>query len=178
MPIPDSELHKPSNAYLLRPASDNVHATLQAWRDSANSYEWWWLIVDHGDQQYAALRFESLRDILFHPDLDVHMNTRLADLPPLRVNPADPATPIPGVHRPHVVEQQALAPDDIFDRLRASPGGVLVVVQDGRFRGILSSGVRTFAFTDLPLRALLEEFDRSGDPDTIILAHKHDRSRR
>jgi hypothetical protein len=168
MPIAETELNKAANAHLLRSADDTVYRALKAWRDTPDSYEWWWLIIDHGDQRYTAIRFEGIRDALARPDPGVHMNARLADLPPLRDNPDDWEHPFPGVVTPTVVEQDTMSTAGAFRAMKDGPG-VLVVLQEGQFRGILSASERTFAFTDKPLLDMLDEFEKPGDSDTQIL---------
>ncbi len=167
MPIADSELNKPSNAHIVRPARQSVHAALQYWRQQPGSYEWWWLIITSNDHRYAAIRFSVLRDLLQDPDAGVHMNTPLSDLP---LDQPDR----PGVVAPRVVEQDAMGTARALQMLEDSPGRVLIVLKNGTLRGILSVTERTFAFTDKPLLDMLDEFESSGNDDTMILPHRPD----
>lgn len=164
MPIADSELNKAANAHLVRPAEDTVYSALQVWRSTPNSYEWWWLVIDHGEGQFTALRFETVRDLLQSPDYAVGMHTRLGDLPRRREDPANWGRPLPGVVTPVVVEQDAMGTARALQIMRDSPGRVLVVVNQGQFRGILSASERTFAFTDKPLLDMLDEYEQGSDP--------------
>ncbi|NDJ74932.1 MAG: hypothetical protein GYB65_01625 [Chloroflexi bacterium] len=174
MPIDDTQLDKATNAHVLCPAQHTVHQALRAWRKQSNSYEWWWLIIEGDNRRYTATRFEELREMLAHADLNVGMNTRLADLPPRRSNPADWDRPFPGVVTPTVTEQSALGTARALQTMQDSPGQVLVVLHEGRFRGILSASQRTFAFADKPLMDMLEEFETGGDEDTLILPPRDD----
>jgi hypothetical protein len=169
MPITDAELNKPAHAHLLRPASETVFTALRAWRDAPARYEWWRLIIQHGDRQYTAIRFAELRDLLVRQKRSVHMNTALADLPYRRDNPDDAAHPLPGVVSPTVVDGETVSPTRALEMAQASPGQVLIVLQDGKFRGILCVTSRTFAFADKPLLDLLEEFEMGGESETIIV---------
>jgi hypothetical protein len=169
MPIDAAELVKAANAHVIRPAHDTVYQTLKAWRATADSYEWWWLIIQHDNRRYTAIRFEGLRDVLTYPGLNVTMNTPLTDLPSRRDNPADWERPFPGVVTPTVVEQTAMGTAHALQIMQDSPGQVLVVLHDGQFRGILSGSQRTFAFSDKPLLDMLDEFEQHGDDDTLIL---------
>jgi hypothetical protein len=169
MPIADVELDKLARAYLLRPASETVFTALRAWRSAPDSYEWWWLVIQHDDQLYTAIRFAELRDLLVWPKHGVHMNTPLADLPYRRDNPNDPERPLPGVVSPNVVDGATVQTARALEMTQASPGQVLIVLQDGKFRGILGVTSRTFAFADKPLLDLLEEFEMGGESETIIV---------
>lgn len=160
MPIADAELAKPANAFLVRPADETVLAALRAWRDTPQSYEWWWLLIDHGAARFTALRFEDLRDLLASPDLGVTMQTRLADLPSRRENPDNWAQPWPGVYTPEVVQQDALSTAQALQRMRDAPGRILIVADGARLAGILTDTQRTFAFADRPLLDLLEDYEQ------------------
>ncbi len=164
MPIADSELDKTANAHLVRPAGDTLYTALQVWRSTPNSYEWWWLVIDHGDAQFTALRFEAVRDLLRDSEQRVTMHTRLGDLPPRRENPDAWGPPLPGVVTPVVVEQAAMGTARALQIMRDSPGRVLVVVNQGQFRGILSGSERTFAFTDKPLLDMLDDYEQGSEP--------------
>ncbi|MBN1202076.1 MAG: hypothetical protein JXJ20_09490 [Anaerolineae bacterium] len=169
MPIADAELHKAANAHLTRHASQTVYQALKAWRGTPGSYEWWWLIIDHGHQHFTAIRFEGLRDMLAHPDLDVTMDTLLADLPPYRDNPANWEQPFPGVLEPAVVDQAEISTARALRMRDHSPGHLLIVLSDEQFRGILSTSERIFAFTDKPLLDMLEEYEEalSAEPPPL-----------
>jgi hypothetical protein len=170
MPIPDSELNKPSNAHLVRPAADSVYKALHAWRGTPGSQEWWWLVIDQGSQKYTAIRFGTVRDVLARPDLGVTMETHLADLPLRRENPADWAHPLPGAVLPPVVEQDAIGTARALQIVQDNPGRVLIVLRGGRFRGILSAGERVFAFNDKPLIDMIAEFEqKETGSETILL---------
>ncbi|MBN1678994.1 MAG: hypothetical protein JW966_01795 [Anaerolineae bacterium] len=169
MPIADSELDKTTNAYILQPADHTIHRALQIWRNTPTSFEWWWLIIEHGDQQYTALRFETLRETLSREYINVNMNMRLGDLPAYRDNPADWDHPFPGVVTPKVIERDEVGTARALQIMRNSPGRVLIVLRNGLFYGILSSSERIFAFTDKPLLDMLDEFEQHGDTDTLIL---------
>lgn len=171
MPIDDAQLDKATNAHITCPATDTVHRALQRWRATPNSFEWWWLIIEHGSQRFTAIRLEDLRQVLENESLGVDMNTALQDLPPRRDNPADWGRPYPGVVTPTVVEQTALSTAQALQTMQDSPGRVLVVLHDGHFRGILSAAERTFAFTDTPLLDMLDSFEAGGEDDTAILPH-------
>lgn len=160
MPIADAELAKPANAYLVRPADETVLAALQAWRDAPQSYEWWWLLIDHGAARFTALRFEDLRKLLASPDLGVTMHTPLANLPACRENPDNWAQPWPGVVTPGVVQQDALSTAQALQRMRDVPGRILIVVDGTRLAGILTDTQRTFTFADRPLLDLLEDYEQ------------------
>jgi hypothetical protein len=169
MPIADAELNKLARAHLLRPASETVFTALRAWRSAPDCYEWWWLVIQHDERLYTAIRFAELRDLLIQQKRSVHMNTPLADLPYRRDNPDDPAHPLPGVVSPNVVDGATVQTARALQMTQASPGQVLIVLQDGKFRGILSMTSRTFAFADKPLLDLLEEFEMGGESETIIV---------
>ena len=169
MPIADSELNKPANTHLLRPATETVLAALRAWRGTPDPYEWWWLVIEHADQHFTAIRFGELRDALAHDGMNVHMNTLLGDLPPRRDNPVDWERPFPGVVTPTVVDQATIGTARALRLVQDSPARVLVVLADGAFKGILAAGERTFAFADQPLLDMLEQFEAPGDSDTHIL---------
>jgi hypothetical protein len=169
MPIDDTQLDRETNAHLVRPATDTVYQALRAWRDTPNSYEWWWLIIEHDHRRYTAIRFEDLRELLGVPDSGVTMHTPLAVLPDRRNNPRDWQHPQPGVVTPTVVEQSAMGTARALQAMEDSPGRVLVVLHDGRLRGILSSAQRTFAFADKLLMDMLDEFEAGGSDDTAPL---------
>jgi hypothetical protein len=170
MPIAETELAKPTNAHVLRPADESVYKALHAWRHAADRQEWWWLIIDHGNQRYTAIRVDRLRDALMRANLGVTMETRLSDLPPQRDNPHDWEHPYPGVVTPTVVEQDSVGTARAHQMLQDSPGRVLVVLHNGQFRGILSAAERTFAFADKPLLDMLDEFEqRDSGSETIII---------
>lgn len=169
MPIADVELDRLARAHLLRPASETVFTALRAWRSAPDSYEWWWLVIQHPDQVYTAIRFEELRDLLTRQKPGVHMNTLLADLPPRRADPADPGRALPGVVVPDVVDGEAIQTARALEMMQTSPGQVLVVLQDGHYRGILGVINRTFAFPDKPLLDLLATFEMGGESETIIV---------
>jgi hypothetical protein len=169
MPIADAEMNKSANAYLCRPATETVFTALRAWRDTPDSFEWWWLIIEHGERQYTAIRLAGLRDLLVQRKRGVHMNTPLADLPYQRPNPDDPDHPLPGVVSAAVVDSEAVNTTRALEMVQASPGQVLVVLQNGKFRGILSATSRTFAFSDKPLLDLLNDFEMGGESETIIV---------
>lgn len=167
MPIADTELNKPANKYLLRPADESIYHALQTWKQSSDSQEWWWLIIEHGDRRYTALRFETLRDALAKGV--IAMAARLADLPPRRENPADWQHPFPGIVTPVIVEQEAIGTARALQMVRESPGHVLVVLNNGRVRGILSDSQRTFAFADKLLLDMLDQFEQESGSETVIL---------
>lgn len=162
MAIADAELDKPVNAHLVRTATESVLDALRAWRAAPGSYEWWWLIVDHGSQHYTALRFEALRDLLQSANANITLGTHLSDLPPQQDNSADWQRPLPGVITPPVVEQSALSTTQALQQMRGAPGQLLVVLDQGQWRGILSGSQRTFAFADKPLLDLIEEHEQGG----------------
>lgn len=165
MPIADSELNKSANAHLLRPASQTVHEALRAWRAVLGSYEWWWLIIDFDAGRFTAIRFDGLRELLSKGE--VTMNTRLEDLPLRRENPADWDRPLPGVVMPKVVDQNTAGMASVQALLQNSPGRMVIVMNSGAFRGIISAGERTFAFADKPLLDMLDEFEGiSAQPPT------------
>ncbi len=155
MPLPDSLLDKPLNAHRCRPAGETVLAALRDWRGTPGAASWWWLVIDHGQGRFTATRFDSLRQMLARPALGVTMATRLADLPAH-------AEPLPGVVTPPTVEQDAATPAQARQLQAASPGGMLVVLRDGAFRGVLASAERTFAFTDRPLLDMIEQYEQVG----------------
>jgi hypothetical protein len=169
MPIADAEFSKSTHAHLIRPATEPVLAALRAWRDAPDHVEWWWLIVQHSDQLYTAIRFAELRDALRDPDIQVHMNTPLAELPYRRPNPADPDHPFPGVVTPRVVDGDALTTEEAQRMIHDSPGGVLVALRQGHFRGILSAAAPTTSVADPPLIELLGQFEKHLDTETAIL---------
>lgn len=169
MPIADAELHKPAHAHLLRPAAETVFTALRAWRDTPGRQEWWWLIIQHDDRLYTALRFSDLRDLLALGKRGAHMNTPLADLPYRRANPSDPDRPLPGAVSPTVVDGAQVSTARALEMVRESPGWVLVVLDGGKFRGILTESARTFAFADTPLLDMLETFETGGESETIIV---------
>lgn len=168
MPIADSELDKSANAHLLRPAADTIYQAVKSWRDTPDSFEWWWLIIEHSGQRYTAIRFETLRDLL--KTGGASMNTHLDDLPSARENPADWDHPFPGVVSPNVVEQSSVGTALAVQMVRDSPGSVLVVVNNGQFRGILAAHERTFAFADVMLLDMLEEYEQQPEqnPDAPV----------
>jgi hypothetical protein len=165
MPIDAMELDKAANAHLLCPATDTVYAALTTWRSTPNSYEWWWLVIGHGDRRYTALRFETLRDLLAAPGAGVTMEMPLADLPPRRDNPADWERPFPGTVTPVVVEQNSMGTARAQQIVNDSPGRLLVVLDGDQFRGILSASERTFAFADTLLVDMLDEYEQQKPVD-------------
>jgi hypothetical protein len=170
MPLTNADLNRATHAHLLSPATDSVYHALRAWRDRPNSAEWWWLIIEHDDVHYTALRFETLREMLRSAQVAIHMNTLLQDLPGPRPDPEHPDRPLPGVIMPDTVEAALLSGDAARAAAQASEGGLLVVLHDKLFRGIISTGTRSFEFTDQPLLALLDEFEGHGeDEETEIL---------
>jgi hypothetical protein len=168
MPVAENELNKAGNAHLIRPATETVFTALRAWRDTPGRDEWWWLIIQHDARLYTAIRFGSVRDLLARRKREVHMNTPLAELPYERPNPDDPDQPLPGVVSPTVVDGAEINTARALDRVQASPGQVVIVLQDGVFQGILSGTSRTFAFADKPLLDMLEDFEMGGESETII----------
>jgi len=169
MPITDAELNKPSNTHLIRPATDSVYRALNSWLHAPNSYEWWWLIIDHANGKYTAIRFEGLRELLARPESGVSMTTRLADLPPQQDNPADWEHPIPGVVSPTIVEQATVGTARAIQLRQDSPGRLLIVLNNGFFRGILSGPERIYAFTDKPLVDMIKEFEQETGSETVII---------
>jgi hypothetical protein len=167
MPIAETELDKPANKHLVRPAAESVFRALQLWRQTPESQEWWWLIIEHGERRYTALRFENLRETLAKQTIS--MTTRLSELPARRKNPADWEHPFPGVVTPVVVEQDAIGTARALQMVRESPGHVLVVLKEGRVRGILSDSQRTFAFADKLLLDMLDQFENESSSETVIL---------
>ena len=172
MPISDAELNKPVNACVSRMGEETVHAALQTWRDTGDSYEWWWLVIAHGEQHFTAVRFEGLRDMLLNSEIDVHMNTHLRDLPHEQPNPANPQRALPGVITPPVVQRAELDDDEAHQYLGAHPDTLVVVVEGSELKGIVSGAERQYGFSGLSLRALLEDFDEVGDADTLIVQRK------
>lgn len=161
MPISPDAL---SHAYLVRPAHESLHTTLHVWRDTLNSQESWWLIIQHDDGRYTAARFADLRMMLPHPDLTVHMNTFLAELPAR----ADDGSR-PGVVAPLIADMAATDAARAEGLRDQSPGGVLIVMEDGAFKGILSQAMPAPASVSRSLRDILAAYDRLGNDDTVIL---------
>lgn len=155
MPLPDSLLDKPLNAHRCRPADETVLAALRDWRATPGAASWWWLVIDHGQGRFTATRFDTLRQMLSQMAPEVTMTTRLADLPAQ-------TELLPGVVVPPAVEQEATAPAQARQLQAASPGGLVVVLRDGAFRGVLASAERTFAFTDRPLLDMIEHYEQAG----------------
>lgn len=155
MPLLDSLLEKPLNAHRCRPAGETVFEALRDWRATRGAASWWWLVIDRGQGQFAAMRFEMLRQMLARTEPGVTMATRLADLPAQD-------DPLPGVIAPPTVEQDAVTPAQVRQLQAASPGGLVVVLRNGAFRGILTSAERTFAFTDRPLLDMIERYEQAG----------------
>lgn len=162
MPIADATLARPLNAHLWRPAHDTVLDALRAWRAAPKSAVWWWLVIDHGSGHFTALRFDTLRQLLGRPDLGVTMNTRLADLPPARHNPADWTQPVPGVIEPRTVDQDGVSEARARTLQQNSSANLLIVLRDGIFRGVLAGSERTFAFTDDLLLDMLEQYEQQA----------------
>lgn len=165
MPLTDADLNRAAHAHLLHSATDSVYHALRAWRDTPHCAEWWWLIIAHDDSDYTALRFETLREMLRNPHTAIHMNTLLQDLPGPRPDPEHPDRQLPGVIMPETVEAAILSGDAARAAAQASEGGLLIVLHDGLFRGIISTGTRSFEFTDRPLLLLLDDFEGHGEPE-------------
>lgn len=165
MPIADTELHKPANSHIYAPASATILDALRTWRATADSYEWWWLIIGHADRTFTAIRFEGFRQLLTQPETQVTMATRLDALPEQRENPLDWNRPHPGVVTPTVVEQDEMGAARAQQVARSSPGGLLIVTRYGDLAGILSTSHRTFAFTDELLVDMLDEFEHGTTPN-------------
>lgn len=175
MPLTDADLHRATHAHLYRPATESVYNTLRAWRDTPHSAEWWWLIIAHEDGYYTALRFETLREMLRMPHVGIHMHTLLKDLPGPRPDPEHPGQQLPGVVEPDTVEAARLSGEAARAAAQTGEGGLLIVLHDGLYRGIISTGSRSFAFTDQPLMVLMDEFEgTSQDVNTAILSRKND----
>src|SRR5690606_9761864 len=136
MPLLDSLLEKPLNAHRCRPAGETVFEALRDWRATPGAASWWWLVIDRGQGQFAAMRFEMLRQMLARTEPGVTRATRLAELPAQD-------EPLPGVSAPPTVEQDAVTPAQVRQLQAASPGGLVVVLRNGAFRGILTSAERT-----------------------------------
>ena len=164
MPISTLELHKPSNVYRQQPDTATVLDALRDWHGTSESYEWWWLVIDHGitrsDSRFTAIRFEDVRALLSQRETQVAMTTLLGDLPPYRDNPVNWQQPFPGVITPPVIEQASMGTARALQLVRNTPGGLVVVVNDGTLAGILSTSERTFAFTDNLLVDMLESFEQ------------------
>jgi hypothetical protein len=166
MPITESELNRSTNTHLRAFAGDTVGDTLLRWRSQSDPREWWWLIIEHSAQRYTALRFQTLGALI--RARSVAPSTQLADLPASRENPAAWDQPFPGVITPTSIEQQPTGTAQAQRMLQDTP--VLIVLDHGQFRGILSSSFRTFAFTDRPLLDLLDEFIQSGSEPPLLSA--------
>ncbi|WP_119068502.1 hypothetical protein [Aggregatilinea lenta] len=164
MPISDVEIDKPENAYLVCSASDTVLDALRAWRNTPNAYEWWWLVIDYGDQHYNVLRFEALRDLLTQPDYKVGMDTELGDLPCGYDNPDDWSHPFVGAYVPDTVDQNDLSAAQAMQQVRNAPGQILIVLNGSQLRGILTGSQRTFTFTDKHLLDMLSTYEQAGTP--------------
>ncbi len=164
MPIADTELDKPVNAYIACPASNTVLDAIEAWRSTPDSYEWWWLIIDYGDGRYNALRFEALRDLLTQPDYGITMETELGDLPCGYDNPDDWSHPVVGAYVPDTVDQNDLSAAQAMQLVRNAPGQILIVLNGQQLRGILTGSQRTFTFTDRHLLDMLSDYEQSGTP--------------
>lgn len=162
MPIADTELDKPVNAYIVCPASSTVLEALEAWRSTPDSYEWWWLVIDHGGQRFTALRFEALRDLLTQPSCGVDMDTLLGDLPSGSDNPADWSQPFVGAYTPDTVDQTRLSAAQAMQQVRTAPGQILIVLNGTELRGILTGSQRTFTFTDRHLLDMLADYEQTG----------------
>lgn len=167
MPIADAFLDRPLNAHLWRPARETVLDALRVWRSTPLAAVWWWLVIDHGSGRFTALRFDTLRQLLLRPDLEVTMRTPLAELPSARQNPADWTQPVPGVIEPRTVDMDEISPSRARQLQANSPAGLLIVLRDGIFRGVLAGSERTFAFTDDLLLDMLEQYEQqaTGSPD-------------
>lgn len=160
MPIADAALDRPLNAHVWRPAHATVLDALRVWRTTPLAAVWWWLVIDHGGGRFAALRFDTLRQILNRPDLGVSMQTPLAELPPARRNPVDWSESVPGVIEPRTVDMDSISPSRARQIQANSPANLLVVLRDGIFRGVLAGSERTFAFTDDLLLDMLEHYEQ------------------
>ncbi len=172
MPISDSELARPVHGHVRCPHTHSVHAALHAWRSTPGSVAWWWLIIEHKNQLYTAIRFSELYNLLKPLDAPVHMNTPLADLPYWHRNPHNPTRGLPGVVSPAVVERDGISIAQVRELIEENPENVVVVLRNGVFQGIVSSDEHPVVYADEPLRELLAQFEAGGDDQTIILPRK------
>lgn len=171
MPIPDSDLTPPGSGFFIQAASMTVHAALHTWYHLAESAEWWWLVIEHDTDapaRFTALRMADLRDVLADPQDSTHMNSHLADLP-VHQGEHQPGTVVPASVRR--LEMDTATARKLAAR---SPGQLLLVLDDdhgGQVRGVLSVGEHP-PLTRRPLRQVLEDYQRAGDFDTMILPRR------
>lgn len=169
MPIPDSELAQPVHAHVRCPATDSVHGALQIWRGLPGSDARWWLVIEHDDPLFTAIRFGDLYSLLKPLDAPVHLNSRLADLPYWSRNPDNPTRGRPGVVSPAIVEQGSITVEQAQQLVAETPGKIVVVLHGGVFQGILTDRLPGADFAREPLLEMLAAFEAGGDNETIIL---------
>jgi hypothetical protein len=124
-PIDEAVFEKRQNRCLLLYGDETVADALAMLKATAEAQAWWHLVVDLGESQFAAGRFEGLSRRLT-AEGDALLEQPLAAL---LDNPLAPVT--------QVVEREQISTTQALDLARKNVNGV-VVLDSGQFTGFLA----------------------------------------
>jgi hypothetical protein len=122
---------------------ERVADAIAALRD-AKGFDWWYLVVDLGEGQYAVAPFSDLQKPLQERGA-AFLETPLSALVGSVVNKVETA------------DKETISTNEAQERAFQTPGRAVVILTGGEFRGVLPQGMRRGLF-ESSLVALAGEF--------------------
>ena len=139
MPISKEALDKAVNRHVLLKGSNTILDAL-AELDHQNGGEWWHIVVDTGNESFAAAQFSSLREGVENEGR-TYLDKKLSQA---------------GLTRVNSIDRDSIDSEEVESKARSSPGNLLVVTAEGKVQGIIYAGTTRGSMEAFASASLLE----------------------